>query len=561
MSNPSHLQADPSTESSESFGDLLRQYERSHAPASPAGQQITGTVVALTPDSVFVDIGYKTEGVLPHSSFTGASTPVSLGDKLLVSVKGRNPEGYYELSRLRVEQPKDWSALEKAFADKAVVSGTVTAVVKGGLTVDIGVRAFLPASRSGVRDASGIEALVGQEIRCRITELDQATEDVVVDRRGILEDEERSSKERRYSEVEVGDTLQGTIRSLTGYGAFIDLGGIDGLLHVGEISWARVDKVEDVLTVGETIEVKVIKVEPGTRRISLSRRQLLPHPWDGISERYKVGDRVRGAITRLTDFGAFLTLEPGVEGIIHISEMSWGKKVRKPADMLKVGDTAEAVILGISAAEHRLSLGLKQALGDPWIEAAEKLQPGSVVEGEVTSFTPFGAFLQLPQGIQGMVHISEIVGDRRLNHPSDVLRIGQRLEAKVLECSAEKRQLRLSVRQMAPTGLEDFLAEHTVGDPVTGRVASVQDSEAVVELGEGILATCTLTELAAAAEEPSSKPADLSSFSSMLSARWKSGAGAASPQKTAVAPGQVRNFRITQMDRETGSIELQLADS
>jgi len=299
-------------------------------------------------------------------------------------VKGRNPEGYYELTRTRLEQPKDWDAMERAFADRAVITGTVIAVVKGGFTVDLGVRAFMPASRSGVRDAVEMEKLVGQEIRCRITKLDAVTEDVVVDRRVIAEEEEHASKERRYSEVSAGDVLHGTVRSLTDFGAFIDLGGIDGLLHVGEIAWTRVHKAEDVLSIGQDVEVKVIKIDPESRRISLSLKQLLPHPWEAVTELYKVGDRVRGTITRLTDFGAFLEIEPGVEGLIHISEMSWGKKVRKPSDMLKVGDTADAVILAINVAEHRLSLGLKQALGDPWVEMADRLSPGSVVEGEVT---------------------------------------------------------------------------------------------------------------------------------------------------------------------------------
>ena len=560
MFNPSDLQVDLPADNSESFGDQLREYERTHARAAQGGQQIDGAVIAISTESVFVDIGFKTEGILPASIFTDPNKPVNIGDKLLVSVKGRNPEGYYELSRIRVEQPKDWESLEKAFADKAAIAGTVTSVVKGGFTVDIGVRAFLPASRSGTRDTAEMDKLVGQQIRCRITRLDASTEDVVVDRRGLIEEEERASKDRRYTEINVGDTLNGTVRSLTEYGAFLDLGGVDGLLHIGEISWERVNKVEDVLTVGQTIEVKVLKVDPETHRISLSRRQLLPHPWDTVSERYTAGDRVHGTVTRLTDFGAFLMLEPGVEGMIHISEMAWGKKVRKPADMLKVGDTAEVVILGISPVEHRLSLGLKQALGDPWVAASEKLTPGSVVVGEVKSFTPFGAFVQIAEGIEGMVHISEILGDRRLNHPSDVLRIGETIQAKVLELDKEKRQLRLSIKQMVPTGLEDFLAEHKQGDSVTGRILSVEGEEAKVELGEGIVAICLLQTLNATMQEPSSlRPVDLSSLGSMLSARWKGGVGGPSPKPPAVSPGQVRRFRITRLDRDTGAIEVQLA--
>ena len=543
---------DPQTESPETdeqFGDLLSEFERSHARPGQAGQQITGTVVAISADAVFVDIGSKTEGTLPLALFTDSGNAVAVGDRFPVSIKGRGPEGFLELSRIRVEQPKDWDSLEKAFADKAVIVGTVTAVVKGGLTVDVGVRAFMPASRSGAADTEAMEKLIGQEIRCRLTKLDSATEDVVVDRRAVTEEEDRANRERRYSEINAGDTLQGSVRSLTDYGAFVDLGGMDGLLHIGEISWSRVEQVADVLSAGQEVTVKILKVEPETRRISLSMKQLLPHPWDGIADRHRIGDRVRGPITRLTDFGAFLEIEPGVEGMIHISEMSWGKKIRKPADMLKIGDIAETVILGLNVAEHRLSLGLKQALGDPWVEAADRFTPGSMVEGEVTSFTTFGAFLQLVEGVQGMVHISEIVADRRLNHPSDVLRVGEHVKAKVLEFDREKRQLRLSIKAMVPTGLDEFLLEHKAGDVVTGRIIAVNGDEASVELGEGILATCTVASAAAAPEASTNAPAlDLSSLTSMLNARWKSGGTPASTKPSQVAPGQVRSFRISSIE-------------
>ena len=292
-------------------------------------------MIAVTADSVLLDIGYKSEGILPLAEFESKGEDVKPGDKLLVSVKGRDPDGYYELSRSKISRPKDWSALEKAFAAKATIVGTVTGVVKGGLSVDVGVRAFMPASRSGARDAAELEKLVGQEIRCRITKLDVTEEDVVVDRRALAEEEERAGKERRYAEVKEGDTVNGTVRSLTDYGAFVDLGGVDGLLHVSDISWSRVNKPEDVLTVGQEIEAKVLKVDTEKQRISLGMKQLLPHPWDSVPEKYKSGDRVRGTVSRVADFGAFVELEPGVEGLVHISEMSWAKKVRTPSDLVK----------------------------------------------------------------------------------------------------------------------------------------------------------------------------------------------------------------------------------
>src|SRR5579885_346873 len=305
-------------ESEESFGSILSQFERGQAGKSPAERQtVEGTVVAVSAESVLVDIGFKTEGVLPLSAFQGAPS-IKPGDKLSVGVKGRNADGYYELTRVRAEQPKDWSALERAFAERTPIAGTVTGVVKGGLSVDVGVRAFMPASRTGARDAAEMEKLVGQEVRCRITKLEVADENVVVDRRAILEEEERAAKQRRYSEIRQGETVRGTVRSLMDYGAFVDIGGVDALLHVSDISWSRVNKPADALQTGDEIEVKILKVDPDKRRISVGLKQLQPHPWDAVAEKYKAGERVRGLVTRTADFGAFVELEPGVEGLIHI---------------------------------------------------------------------------------------------------------------------------------------------------------------------------------------------------------------------------------------------------
>src|SRR5271154_1680519 len=491
--NPDHESSLESAESTESFDTILSQYEQTHSRRSgEGGKQISGTVVSVTVDSVFVDIGYKIEGVLPVALFESAKEKVELGSKLQVSVKGRNEEGYYELSRLRVEQPKDWSALERAFEDKTIIVGTVTGVVKGGLTVDVGVRAFMPGSRSGARDAGEIETLVGQEIRCRIIKLDAAEEDVVVDRRAVAEEEGRSLKERRYSEIREGDTVSGTVRSLMDYGAFVDIGGVDGLLHISDIAWGRIEKPADVLTVGQQIDAKVLKVEPSGKRISLGMKQLQPHPWDAVAGKYTAGERVRGKVTRVTDFGAFVELETGIEGMIHLSEMSWAKKVRKPGDMVKPGDVVEVMILGVNAAERRMSLGLKQTLGDPWADASERFVVGSQVEGPVTSFTKFGAFVQLAEGIEGMIHVSEISAEKRVERPQDVLRAGQVVKAKVLDVDKDKRQLRLSLKQLVETGLDEYIAEHKVGEVVTGRLIEASEQQGTVELGDGIHATARL---------------------------------------------------------------------
>jgi small subunit ribosomal protein S1 len=565
MSNQSIPESDSpfepteSAESSESFDAILSQYEQSHSRRSgEGGKQISGTVVTVSADSVYVDIGYKTEGVLPLALFQAAGETVEPGGKLLVSVKGRNEEGYYELSRLRVEQPKDWSSLKQAFAEGTIIVGTVTGVVKGGLTVDVGVRAFMPGSRSGARDAAGMEKLVGQEIRCRIIKLDSTEEDIVVDRRAVAEEEDRSTKERRYAEIQEGDVVSGTVRSLTDYGAFVDIGGVDGLLHISDIAWGRVEKPSDVLTVGQQIDAKVLKVEAAGKRIALGMKQLQAHPWDAVEGKYVAGERVRGTVSRVTDFGAFVELEPGVEGMVHISEMSWAKKVRKPGDMVKPGDVVEVMILGMNLAERRMSLGLKQTLGDPWADAAERFAVGSQVEGPVMSFTKFGAFVQLAEGVEGMIHVSEISAEKRIERPQDVLRTGQVVKAKVLDVDKEKRQIKLSMKQLVPTGLDEYLAEHKEGDLVSGRLIEISGEHGTVELGEGIRAKGRLVVEAVAVEETKPAALDLSSVSSMLAARWKNGPSASEAKAEPVRTGEIRSFRITLLDREAKKIEVQL---
>ena len=576
MSNPSipesQLTAEPAAAPDESFGDMLSQYEKSHSrKTEDGGKQLVGTVIVVTGDSVFLDIGFKSEGILPLAASQGAGETVKAGDKLPVSVTGRDPEGYYQLTRAKVERPKDWSALEKAFAEKATIVGTVTGVIKGGLSVDVGVRAFMPASRSGARDAAEMEKLVEQEILCRIIKLDVTEEDVVVDRRAVAEQEERSVKERRHSEMREGEAVSATVRSLTDYGAFVDLGGVDALLHVSDIAWSRVNKPADVLSLGQQIDVKVLKISTDSdkRRISVGLKQLQPHPWDAVAGKYNVGERVRGTVTRVAEFGAFVELEPGIEGLIHVSEMSWGRKLKSASTLVKAGETVEAVILGVNSGERRISLGLKQALGDPWTEVAERFAAGTAIEGPVISITKFGAFVQLSEGVEGMIHISDMSADKRINHPQEVLKVGQLVKAQVLAVDTEKRQMRLGMKQLVPSGIDEYIAEHKEGDVVTGRMIEVAGEHARVELGEGIQANCrmhaaspvspttqTEPELSSAARKV--KP-DLSSLGSMLQARWKGGTPAGGTEPDPVRAGQVRKFRIAKLDPAAKKIELELA--
>jgi small subunit ribosomal protein S1 len=566
MSNPSILDSgravDPDSpttkDSTGSFGDILSQYEQSHSHRPETGGKLEGTVVAVSSEFAFLDIGYKIEGTIPVAEFEAVGEKVKPGDKLPVSIKGRGPEGYYELSLLKIERPRDWSALEKAFADKAPIGGVVTAVVKGGVSVDVGVRAFMPASRSGAKDAAEMEKLIGQEIRCRIIKLDVADEDVVVDRRAVLEEDERVVKERRYTEIKEGETVTGKVRSLTDFGAFVDIGGVDALLHVADISWGRVNKPADALAVDQEVQVKILKVDTAKRRISVGMKQLLPHPWDLVGEKYKTGERVHGTVTRVTDFGAFVELEKGVEGLIHLSELSWSKKVRKPSDVVKPNDQVEAVILGVNQADRRISLGLKQALGDPWADIAQKFPAGATIEGPVMSLTNFGAFIQLAEGVEGMIHVGDISAEKRLNHPQEALKVGQIVKAIVLEIDSEKRRIRLGMKQLVPTSLDEYIAEHKEGDKVTGRMTDVSGTRARVELGEGIQATCNLPAGTPQAEEKPTAKVDLSSMTSMLQSKWKGGQTGSAKNEPARA-GQIRTFRIVKLDAGGKKIELELA--
>jgi small subunit ribosomal protein S1 len=584
---PSLPQAQPVDPADEQdFAALLRQDDQARASAvdrSGGSKQIDATVVAVSADAVYLDIGYKTEGILPLTVFGANEKAVEPGDVVRVTVKGRDADGYYELTRQRTATPKDYTSLEEAFENKGTVLGTVTGVVKGGLTVDIGMRAFLPSSRSGTRDAVEMEKLVGQEIRVRITTLDleggeSGRPDAVVDRRSVLEEEARAAADERFSELAEGQVVEGTVRSLTDFGAFVDLNGADALLHISDMAWHRVAKPDEVVAVGDRITAQILRIEAGgqdargvaKRRIAIGLKQLQPHPWESVPERFHLGDKVKGTVTREADFGAFVELAPGIEGLIHISEMAWGKKVRKPSDIVQVGDTVEAVILGIDTEQKRIALGLKQALGDPWVEVVKTIHAGAVIEGPVTRLTKFGAFVQIAEGVEGLVHISEITAERRLNHPSDLLRVGEMVKAQVLEIDREKRQLKLSIKQMVPTGLDEFIEEHAVGDTVSGRIIDIDRAAntARVELGEGILTTCAVpAPKEEAVTAAANAPVDLSQLGSLLSAKWKTDVSSkpkvvkplASSGSATVEAGQVRSFRITALDVEAKRIGLELA--
>jgi small subunit ribosomal protein S1 len=559
--NPATEEVVPSAEES-SFGDILSQFESEHQAETDA-ERVQGTVVTVSSDFIYVDVGRKTEGVIPAADVKDRSGNVLLkpGDIVEVTIGPRNEEGNYQLSTIKIEQPKDWSALDAAFAEQAVIAGQVTETIKGGLRVDVaGMRAFMPASRSGARDQVELEKLVGQQVRCKIIKLDKEKDDIVVDRRVVIEEEQKRAKEERFGTINEGDVVTGTVRSVLDFGAFIDLGGVDGLLHVTDMSWTRIGKPADLLSAGQQVQVKVLKINRDTKKISLGMKQLQVDPWTAAAGKYNVGDRVRGTVARLTDFGAFVNLEPGIDGLVHLSEMSWSKKVRKPSDLVSVGDAVEVVVLGVNTAEKRISLGLKQALGDPWEEVEKKFAIGAVVEGTVNNLANFGAFVDLGEGVEGMIHVGDITREKRLEHPKEVLKAGQVVKAQVLELDRERRRIRLGMKQLEPTSADSYISEHQEGETVTGRVVEVNDQRARIELGEGVYATCKLkASNGSESKSTSAERPDLQSLTAMLSAKWKSGpAEKSSGGSDTPKVGQLRNFRILSLDPQQKRIQVEL---
>jgi small subunit ribosomal protein S1 len=541
-----------------SFAEILSDFEREHAETG--SETVRGTVISVGPETILVDIGRKIEGALPLWKWreTQPGEPEA-GATVLVSVGPRNEEGYHELSTVRVERPKDWAGLQAAFAENKTIAGRVVEQVKGGFRIDIGVRAFMPASRSGVREMDQMETLVGQDIECRITKLDIGKEDVVVDRRIVIEEQEGERRRKAFEDLREGAVVRGRVRTVMEYGAFVDIGGVDGLLHVADISHARIAKASDAVSPGDELEVKILKLDRTNRKVALGLKQLQEDPWAVASRTFKIGERVSGTVSRLADFGAFVELMPGVEGLIHVSELSWNKRVRKPGDLLKTGERVEAVILQMNAAEKRIALGYKQVLGDPWDAAEERFRPGAIVEGPVTNLTAFGAFVELADGIEGMIHIGDITNEKRLQHPKEKLAKGQAVRAVVLEADRERRRIRLGMKQLEPTTVDRYISEHRKGDTVTGRLLEINGGRAKVELGEGITAVWQMRKPEEKQESGrQERAADVSSLGAMLAARWKQGAPGNTGGEAARA-GQMRTFRISNLDPEKKLIELEIA--
>jgi small subunit ribosomal protein S1 len=479
------------------FSRMLDIYDNSFRNIAE-GEVMKGTVLKVTPSEVIVDIGYKSEGIIGVDEFLDERGEVTVqpGDTVDVLLeRTEDRDGYVVLSREKAEKMKIWDEVEKAYAERKVVIGRVIERIKGGLAVDIGVRAFLPGSQIDVRPVRNLDALRGQELRMRVIKVNKKRGNIVLSRKVLLEEENAEKKKHTLHTLAEGKVLKGTVKNITDYGAFIDLGGIDGLLHITDMSWGRVGHPSELFKVNDEIDVIVLKYDPATERVSLGHKQLVNDPWSNVSDRYPVGARMSGKVVSLTDYGAFIELEPGVEGLIHVSEMSWSKRVKHPSKILNVGDSVDAMVLGVDATARRISLGLKQVETNPWHELAEKYPVGSKIVGKVRNLTEFGAFVEVEDDIDGLIHISDMSWSKRIKHPSEVLKKGDKVEAMVLNIDAENQRLSLGLKQLATDIWDDFFSRHQVGQTIEGKVVRVTTFGAFVELDEGIEGLIHVSEL------------------------------------------------------------------
>src|SRR2546428_4762074 len=476
---------------------LLDSYDNSFRNIAE-GEVVKGTVLKVTPSEVIVDVGYKSEGIISVDEFLDESGEVTVQAGDIVDVlleRTEDREGYVGLSREKAEKMKIWDEVEKAYAERKVVIGRVIERIKGGLAVDIGVRAFLPGSQIDVRPVRNLDALRGQELRMRVIKVNKKRGNIVLSRKALLEEENAEKKKHTLETLAEGKVLKGVVKNITDYGAFIDLGGIDGLLHITDMSWGRVGHPSELFKVNDEIDVIVLKYDPATERVSLGHKQLITDPWATVTDRYPVGARVGGKVVSLTDYGAFVELEAGVEGLIHVSEMSWSKRVKHPSKILNVSDAVDEMVLGVDPTARRISLGLKQVESNPWHDLAGKYPVGSKIQIKVRNLNEHGAFVEVEDDIDGLIHISDMSWSKRIKHPSEVLKKGDKVEAMVLNIDAENQRLSLGLKQLATDIWDDFFSRHQVGQTIEGKVVRVTNFGAFVELDEGIEGLIHVSEL------------------------------------------------------------------
>ena len=476
---------------------LMEDYSHLAPPAE--GELLQGHVVSVTEHEVIVDVGLKLEGLVPIEQFRQADGSVSVkpGDTVDVMIDrgGPSQEGYILLSYSRAAKLRIWDTLERAMREQLLVSGRVTERTKGGLLVDVGVEAFMPGSQVDVRPSHDLDQFVGQDIPVKVLKVNRRRGNVVVSRKMALEEDLKARKSNALEHLSEGAVVTGVVKNLTEYGAFVDLGGIDGLLHVSDMSHGRVNHPSEVVRPGQEITAKVLKFDRERERISLGIRQLMPDPWEKLSDRLLAGTRVIGRVMSTTDYGAFIEIEPGVEGLIHVSEMTWSRRMKHPGKVVKVGDQVEAVVLEVRSRDRRVSLGIKQLEADPWTTVAQRYSIGSVVEGRVRKLTDFGAFLEIEEGVDGLVHVSDISWTKHVKHPSELLKKGQVMQAAILSIDAPNRRLSLGIKQLQPDAWESFFRSHEVGDLVRGRVCRAAAFGVFVELAPGVEALCHKSEI------------------------------------------------------------------
>jgi len=479
------------------FGAMLAQFEQEQV-AYHSGEIVSGKVVGIQDQVVLVDFGYKSEGVVPIEEFTSSTggLEVTQGAEVEVMIKRIGGDGAPNLSYSDAKNRKSWDEIDQAFKDDTVVKGKITAKTKGGLKVDVqGVEAFLPGSQIDSRPIRNLDALIGEDIEAKVVKFSRKRNNIVLSRKVITDLEVNKQKAETLAKIEEGFIVDGIVKNLTDYGVFIDIGGIDGLLHVTDMSWGRLQKPDDRFQVADTVQVKVLKLDREKEKVSLGYKQLLPDPWSTVTELYPVETKVKGRISSVTEYGAFVELEPGVEGLVHISEMSWAKRMKHPKHFVNKGDEVEVQVLGIDPDERRISLGIKQLQANPWDTIAERFQVGSKVQGKVRNLTDFGAFVELEDGIDGLVHVSDISWSKKIKHPKDVLKKGQEVEAVITNMDIPGHRLSLSIKELTPSAWDTFTNEHKPGDVVKGKISRFAGFGIFVELAPDLEGLCHISEL------------------------------------------------------------------
>lgn len=518
--------------SAEDFGKILAEHEQSHRSEISEGEVVKGRVVKISDQNVIIDVGFKSEGIVAINEFKdGEQITINPGDEVDVYVKQlENSEGYVELSRADAVRMQSWEQIELAYKQGTNIIARVTDRIKGGLRVDVGgIQAFLPGSQVDVRPVRNLDSFRNKEIEVRVLKVNKKRGNIVLSRKIVLEETINGKKSETLKNLEEGIIVEGQVKNITEYGAFIDLGGLDGLLHITDMSWGRIQNPNEIFKVGENIQVKVLKFDRDKERVSLGYKQLIPDPWATTVERFPIGSRVKGKVVSITDYGAFIEIEPGVEGLVHVSEMTWSKRVKHPSKLLSVGQEVEAQVLEVDSNNRRISLGIKQIEPNPWETLPDRYGVGARVKGRVRNLTDFGAFIEIEDGIDGLVHVSDISWTKRIKHPSEALKKNQEVEAVITAIDVDNRRLSLSIKDLEPNAWDKFFDSHRLGDLVSGKVTRFANFGAFVELEDGIEGLCHVSELS---ENHVDKPED------------------------AVKQGQTLQFKILKMDREARKIGL-----